>query len=220
MTGEWFQELVKGLNRGFCVQDKQLTNNCPAHPTTGGLTNIQLVLLLSNITSVLQPMDQGAIRTLENHFKKRIVRKLIRALNKNVSLQKVSMLGTMNFVVSSQSAVLTETIVNSFRKVRISSSSQELTQTHDDDAFKELNREPSRLREINPSKIEISADEFLEFDDNVCTTEEHLITDEEILSSLVSSIGHGENDNNIVEENDVLPLSNISNFFSVSGTWR
>ena len=115
---------------------------------------------------------------------------------------------------------MTETIVNSFRKVRISSSSQELTQTHDDDAFKELNREPSRLREINPSKIEISADEFLEFDDNVCTTEEHLITDEEILSSLVSSIGHGENDNNIVEENDVLPLSNISNFFSVSGTWR
>ena len=45
-----------------------------------------------------------------------------------------------------------------------------------DNPFKELNQELSR--EINPTEYEMTSHEFLRLDDNVCTTEKHLITDE------------------------------------------
>ena len=118
------------------------------------------------------------------------------------------MLDAMNMLVSSWNAVSSETIVNCFRKVGISSSSQELAQTDGDDPFKELSEELSRLREINPTEYEMTSDEFLGLDDNACTTEEHLITNEEILSLLVSNEDDdddGEKDNDVVEENDVPP---------------
>ena len=82
-----------------------------------------------------------------------------------------------------------------------------MAQTDGDDPFKELREELSRLREINPTEYEMTSDEFLGLDDNVCTTEEHPITDEEILSSLVSNADDddGEKGNDVVEENDVPP---------------
>ena len=77
---------------------------------------------------------------------------------------------------------------------------QRLAQTDGDDPFKELSEELSRLREINPTEYEMTSDEFLGLDDNVCTTEEHPIIDEEILSSLVSNADDddgGEKDNDV-----------------------
>ena len=44
----------------------------------------------------------------------------------------------------------------------------------------------------------MSADEFLGLDDNMCTTEERLITGKEILLMLVSSVDDGESDNDVV----------------------
>ena len=41
-------------------------------------------------------MEQGVIRSLKAHYRKRVVRKLITALDKNVSLQTASMLDAMN----------------------------------------------------------------------------------------------------------------------------
>ena len=126
------------------------------------------------------------------------------------------MLDAMNMLVSSWNAVSTETIVNCFRKAGISSSSQELAQTDGDDPFKELSEELSHLREINPTEYEMSSDEFLGLDDNVCTTEGHPITDEEILSSLVSNADDddddGEKAKDVVEENDVPPSRCTSGF--------
>ena len=43
----------------------------------------------------------------------------------------------------------------------VSSSSQYLAQTAGDDPFKKLNEELPRLRAINPTEYEMSADEFL-----------------------------------------------------------
>jgi hypothetical protein len=41
-----------------------LADNCPAYPVPGNLESIKLVLLPSNTTSMLQPMDQGVVRRL------------------------------------------------------------------------------------------------------------------------------------------------------------
>lgn len=47
------------------------------------------------------------------------------------------------------------------------------------------------LKDINSSECEMLADEFLGLDDNVCTAEEHPVTDEGILSSPVSNVDNG-----------------------------
>ena len=46
--------------------------------------------------------------------------------------------------------------------------------------------------------------QILGLGDNVCTPVEHVITDKDILSSLVSNAANEENNNDIVEENSLL----------------
>ena len=67
-----------------------LVFNYSAHPTTKGLTNIHIIFLPPNTTVAIQPMDQGMIRSLKVLYWKRVVRELFGALDKNVSLPKVS----------------------------------------------------------------------------------------------------------------------------------
>ena len=67
-----------------------LIDNCPAHPSVSNLTNVQLVFLPPNTTSVLQPMDQRVIKSLKAHYWGRVVRRLYRALDKTKTLPKIS----------------------------------------------------------------------------------------------------------------------------------
>jgi len=46
-----------------------LCNNCAAHTASVRLTNIKVVILPSNITSFIQPMDQGIIANLKKHYR-------------------------------------------------------------------------------------------------------------------------------------------------------
>ena len=82
---------------------------------------------------------------------------------------------------------MNETFVNRFRKAGVTSN-QELAQTDGDGPFKELNKEISHLREINSTEYQMSSDEFLRLEDNICTTEEHPITDKEIKKMMVKMI--------------------------------
>lgn len=116
--------MVKGLDRDLRAKDRKivlLVFNCPAHPTIEGLTNIHLVFLPVNTTSVFQTMDQGVTRSLKVLYQKRVVRELLKVLDKNISLPKVSMVDAMNMLVSSWNIVLIEAIANCFRKVGITS---------------------------------------------------------------------------------------------------
>ena len=49
-----------------------IVNNAPAHPSEMVLVNddggIRVMLLLPNMTSVIQPMDQGIISALETRY--------------------------------------------------------------------------------------------------------------------------------------------------------
>ena len=50
----------------------------------------------------------------------------------------------------------------------------------------------------------MSADKFLKLGDNVCATAEHVITDEDILASLVSNADDDENVTVVEESNSPL----------------
>ena len=57
-----------------------IVDNCKAHPDVPGLKNINLVFLPSNMTYVMQPMDQGVIRPLKAFYRGKIVKKIIDSL--------------------------------------------------------------------------------------------------------------------------------------------
>ena len=81
MTGDLFGEWIRKVDSSFRAEDRKvvlLIDNCPAHPEIKNLTHINLIFLLPNLTSVLQPMDQGVIRSLNTHYRRRIVRLCIK----------------------------------------------------------------------------------------------------------------------------------------------
>ena len=70
MNSKIFEEWVRKLDRKFRVDDQKIAliiDNCPAHPSISNLTNVQMVFLPPNTSLILQPMDQGAIRSLKPH---------------------------------------------------------------------------------------------------------------------------------------------------------
>ena len=76
MTGVLFDECVRKVDSSFRDQSRKvtlLTDNCPAHPEIKNFTNINLVFLPQHTTSVLQPMDEGVIRSLKAHYRKKVV---------------------------------------------------------------------------------------------------------------------------------------------------
>ena len=115
-----------------------VNDNCP-------LTNIQLVFLPSNTTSIFQPVNQDVIRKLKAHYRRRLVCLLCRALEKNEPYPNVSSLEAMKILADSWEAVTKETVFNCFKRARIKSDIEEAAIANSDYPFKEL-QENSRVK--------------------------------------------------------------------------
>ena len=76
------------------------------------------------------------------------------------------MLLGMQMLVAAWDAVTTKTLVNCFRKSKISSKSQKTVITEDDDLFKELEEEIEFLHSVQPDLVSKNMDEasFIDFD--------------------------------------------------------
>ncbi|KAG5880840.1 hypothetical protein JTB14_027621 [Gonioctena quinquepunctata] len=89
MTSGLFEKWLRDWDRDLVKKKKKillLVDNCPAHPEVTDLKSITLALLPPNTTSVLQPMDQGIIRSLETNFRKKLL--IVLMLMKTTLLQK------------------------------------------------------------------------------------------------------------------------------------
>ena len=65
-----------------------LIDNCSAHPNINEfLTNIKLVFLPPNTTSILQPMDSGVILNFKDNYRKLLVMEMIRCCNLNLDFK-------------------------------------------------------------------------------------------------------------------------------------
>ena len=175
MTRILFEEWVKNLDSSSRAQSRKvalLIDNCPAHREIKNLTNINLIFLSPNTTSVLQPMDQGVIRSLKGHYRKKVVRLCIRAVESNKPLPKIIILQARKHLVSSWNAVSKKTIVNCFKKSNISQSNQQAAVNNDDDPFKSLQEDLEKLHELDNDAIQpnLSAESFADLDSEVVTS--------------------------------------------------
>ncbi|XP_065647138.1 tigger transposable element-derived protein 4-like [Hydra vulgaris] len=202
MTGDLFTEWVMKLDSFFRAQDRKvalLVDNCSAHPHIEGLSNINLIFFPPNTTSVLQPMDQGVIRSLKAHYRHKIVRLCIKAVDNNEPMPKISILQAMKDLVSSWNAVSKETVINCFKKAGISKTNKSIEEADDDHSFKFLTEELNRLRELDPRAVQedLSAESYIGLDCDVVTTGS-LATDAEIIAQILDP--NFENDDNEVED--------------------
>ena len=90
-------------------------------------------------------MDQDVIRCLNAHYRKRLVKLILRSLDSNKPLPKVSLLTALQLLVSAWNEVSQTTIVNCFKKAKISEKDQTIAINDEDDPFKEINENLKEL---------------------------------------------------------------------------
>jgi len=188
MNSEIFEEWVRKIDRKFRVDDRKIAliiDNCPAHPVIPNLTNVQLVFLPPNTTSILQPMDQGVIRSLKAHYRGRVVRLLCRALEKKEPCPKISILQAMKILADSWEVVTKETIINCFRKAGITPTVQQAAIADSDDPFKDLEESLNELRQVDSSMVpdNATATTLVSLDDEVITTAPE-ISDNDVIEEI------------------------------------
>lgn len=116
MTSDIFEKFLHSWNSKLRSTNKKvllLLDNCPAHPKVT-LSNIKLVFLPPNCTSVIQPLDQGIIKCLKNYYRKLLVMKLIHHLEHTTTSFTVNVLEAIEMIATAWMRVSAETIRNCF----------------------------------------------------------------------------------------------------------
>ncbi|XP_006001587.1 tigger transposable element-derived protein 4 [Latimeria chalumnae] len=125
MTAFLFQEWLREWDKSLKAQHRRIAlivDNCPAHPTVK-LNNIKMMFLPPNVTLLIQPCDQGIIRTLKAHYCRLIMSKLLATidaadceLSADKLAKKIDILDAMLLIKEAWDSVTSGTIVNCFRK--------------------------------------------------------------------------------------------------------
>ena len=90
MVSDVFQEWVTQLNNEMQIQNRNillLLDNCAVHPHVQNLSNVSMMFLPPNTTSVLQPMDAGVIRNLKHHYRKSLALRQLLAIESGKEFQ-------------------------------------------------------------------------------------------------------------------------------------
>ena len=155
MDSVLFDEWLRDLNEKF-ESDKRkvalIIDNCLAHPIIDKLLLIKLVFLPPNTTSVSQLMDQS-IRCLKANYRKQLVKLILRSLDSNKPLPRVSFLTALQLLTSAWNEVSQATIVNCFRKAKISDKNLTIGINDENDPFKRINEDLQELRDKDSSLV-------------------------------------------------------------------
>ena len=215
MESKIFEEWVRKLDQKIRMEGRKiplLIDNCPTHPSVSDQTNGQLVFLPPNITSVSQLIDQGAIRSLNPHYRGRVVRRLCRALGKTKTLPKISIPQAMKILLSSWEAVSAQTIFNCFRTAGNTPKAQNAATTDADDPFSDLKENLQQLHGINPDMVPegVTPEILIDLDNKVITAAPMIIDDNIWRSATTNQQEQSdEDDDNDEEEEEAAPEQSL-----------
>jgi len=122
MTTRIFEKWIIELDDKFQKENRQVAfffDNCSAHSKQiqCHLSSITLHFFPPNLTSVLQPMDLGIIRSVKAHYRNEIVLNLISEIENNSPISKISLLQCINNISKIwEQKVTPEIIQNCYRK--------------------------------------------------------------------------------------------------------
>lgn len=134
-TNAWMTSSI--FSEWLCDWDAELTenilllvDNCTAHVMNPQLKHIKVVFLPANTTSILQPCDQGIIRTAKAYYRREMRLRIIQVIDEQLTVdgaqsgefraneiaKKTSLLDALHLLVRAWNSVSTSTIENCFRK--------------------------------------------------------------------------------------------------------
>lgn len=208
MTGQIFSNYIIKLNAQFRRQDRKVllfVDNCSAH-IDQRLDNLKLVYFPVNCTSVLQPMDQGVIRSLKAKYRAKMLTHIIREIESNDRLTandvKIDILMAMNWIKFAWESVTGDTIKNCFKKAHFVKDQDE-DQNEDIHSLHEAIAEiESEIREKIHDIGEGDATDFITFDDNLVAVDPLDIDDDE-------TEVEDDNETEVEDEDeiDIVPIS-------------
>lgn len=187
MTSEIYENWLLKLDKKFAAQKRQtlfFVDNCPAHPKSvqSKLKNIKLVYFPPNMTSSLQPMDQGIIQNLKHHYRKRILQKVLSYFAEETPVS-INLLDAIRDLSRSwKSDVKNETISNCFRKAGFPNNSTSTTDIEENN----ISLSEVWSAYVADNDIEnVTVEDFVNVDHDTFTME--CPSDEDILQSIFSS---------------------------------
>ena len=179
---------VRKLDTKFDAEGRKIVliiDNCPPHPNVDNLKAIQLVFLPPNTTSKTQPMDQGVIRALKAFYCTNVVRRQIKYVDEGETTPKINILQAMRMLVKSWDAISINTVKNCFRKAGISQETQVASINEEDDPLKLLQQNADELKSRDLVDENLTVDDYVDIDFQVTTSETSVMTDQEILDSIL-----------------------------------
>ena len=181
---EWLMKWDEKLKRKIVL----LVDNCTAHGVKVSLKNIKVVFLPANTTSLIQPCDQGIIRTLKAYYRREMRARILenmedKKINANDLAKKTSILDALHLLAMSWKRVSDKTVRNCFSHGGFSKPAH-------DDAAEEAVERPEDLSE----KL---FDEWMAIDENIQVAAK--LTESDICQTVTQTGGESndEEDSNI-----------------------
>ena len=225
-TLNFFSDYARRLDAKFHVEGRKVAlviDNCTAYPNVDNLKAIELDFLPPNTTSKTQPMDQGGIRALKAFYCTNALRRQIKYIDAGRTTPKINILEAMRILVRSWDAVSANTVKNCFRKTGISEETQLANINDEDDPFKLLGENVNEFKSRGLVDGDLTGDDYVNIDFEVCTSETSAITDGEILDSVLINDYAEEEEETDEQPNDAPPekpkLSEIANAIKLLEYW-
>ena len=129
MTGELWEEWIRNWDTQMVRKQRSillLIDNCSAHTIVPFLKNIRIEYFPANVTSILQPMDQGVIQNFKVLYRRLIIEKLISHIETTKGIPNISLIDAICDLSSAWQSVTPGTIKNCFRHGGLTSKEDDL----------------------------------------------------------------------------------------------
>jgi len=199
MTGHLFEKWLMKLDDRFTEEKRNvlfICDNCSAHnkEVQQKLKSIRLEFFPPNLTSILQPMDQGIIRTIKVHYRKSLISKVLESIENQQPLLKISLLDCINNLSEIWDTKVTPLIIqNCFKRAGFCAFGWN---DDEDDNISLLHWQEGvqhfeQLRSVSSVDID-SFEDYIEIDEKVLVGDS--LSDKDIIASVRSDNKHPKTD--------------------------
>ncbi|KAL3842406.1 hypothetical protein ACJMK2_020441 [Sinanodonta woodiana] len=170
MTTEIWNSWLKCVDNQMSLQKRSiimLCDNSAAHVDGIKLSNVKIVFLPPNTTSLIQPLDQGITANFKKFYRLLVIQKLLTyidgsSLEENASKQtwKLTVLDALHMIRNAWSNVTQSTVANCYRRARFSVPSDEKS-LYDPTHISETPFETPRCMNVEEFEQYVAIDEGL-----------------------------------------------------------
>ena len=124
MTSALFCDWLNDFNKKMKNQGRHVLlflDNAPAHPhNMPSHSNVKLIFFPANTTSVLQPLDQGIIRAMKLNYRKRLLTRVVKDIDKGLKASAITkgvdVLNAVYWIKEAVNQIKSSTVAKCFQK--------------------------------------------------------------------------------------------------------